>query len=158
MNYNKLKELFVRYKKYAIVGVILAFILIVYVVSSRSGDNEMLKLNSSGDYSSKNVGLNNNSGTGEIQEYDYTEAMDHIGEKAVVKGKVVKVFTSKSNTTFLDFCPEFNNCSFSAVIFASDLKKFKDVKSYEREVKITGLIKSYNGKAEIILDGPEQVE
>ena len=91
-------------------------------------------------------------------EYDYTEAPDHIGEKATVTGIVNKIFTSKSGTVFFDYCDNFQTCPFSAVIFASDLSKFKDLEQYQREVKITGLIKSYQGKAEIILNGPEQIE
>ena len=90
--------------------------------------------------------------------YDFTEAVEHIGEKASVKGKVFRVFTSKSGVTFLDFCEKFDDCPFSAVIFASDLEKFPNVKQYERSMTLTGLIKSYNGKAEIILDSPDQIK
>jgi DNA/RNA endonuclease YhcR with UshA esterase domain len=91
-------------------------------------------------------------------DYDYTEAVDHIGEKATVTGTVQSVFTSKSGTVFFDFCENFQTCTFSAVIFASDVPKFKDLMQYEREVKLTGIIKSYEGKAEIILNGPEQIK
>jgi hypothetical protein len=96
--------------------------------------------------------------SGEIREYGFSEALDHIGEKARVKGEVLRVFTAKSGVTFLDFCEDFSDCPFSAVIFVSDAKKFSDVSKYEREVIITGTIKSYNGKAEIILKSPEQIE
>ena len=90
-------------------------------------------------------------------DYDYTEAIDHVGEKATVSGTVTKVFTSKSGTVFLDFCEDFATCPFSAVIFASDVTKFQDLTQYERKLSITGLIKSYQGKAEIILSSPEQI-
>lgn len=103
-----------------------------------------------------NIGVDNLSD--KIPEYDYTEAPDHIGERAVVKGTVVKVFTAKSGVTFLDFCEDFYDCPFSAVIFASDLKKFQDVSKFQREVLITGTIKSYQGKAEIIINNPEQIK
>jgi hypothetical protein len=93
----------------------------------------------------------------EIPEYDYTEALAHIGERAAVNGTVLKVFTSKSGTTFLDFCEGFSDCPFSAVIFASDAKKFPDVSKLKRKAKITGVIRSYQGKAEIILSDPEQL-
>lgn len=93
----------------------------------------------------------------EIAEYSFEEAVNHIGEEAVISGKVVKVFTSKSNTTFLDFCSDFKKCSFSAVIFASDKEKFGNLKDLEGDIRIHGLIKSYQGKAEIILEDPEQV-
>ena len=93
-----------------------------------------------------------------IPEYNYIEALNHIGERAIVKGKVLKVFTSKSGVTFLDYCESFSDCPFSAVIFASDLKKFPDIKKFERAIEITGIIKSYNGKAEIILNNPNQIK
>ena len=91
-------------------------------------------------------------------EYTVEEAVDHIGENATVVGTISQIFTSKSGTIFLDFCENFQTCPFSAVIFASDAAKFKDLDKYKKEVRLTGLIKSYQGKAEIILDGPEQIE
>jgi hypothetical protein len=91
-------------------------------------------------------------------DYDFTEARDHIGEKAKVRGKVSRVFTAKSGVTFLDFCPEFSGCPFSAVIFAGDTTKFGDLMSYERDVIVSGIIKSYQGSAEIILNDPSQIE
>ncbi len=94
---------------------------------------------------------------GEIKEYDFTEAKDHIGEKAIVRGKVVKTYTAKSGVSFLDFCSSYKTCPFTAVIFASDLEKFGDLKQYMRDVRIEGTIKTYNGKAEIILNDREQI-
>jgi len=90
--------------------------------------------------------------------YEFTEAPDHIGEKATVTGTVTRVFTSKSGTTFLNFCEDYNDCPFTAVIFASDAPKFENLSQYEREVRITGLIKSYGGRAEIIISDPKQIE
>lgn len=95
---------------------------------------------------------------GQLLEYDYKEAIDHIGEEAKVTGKVVKIYTAKNGVTFFDFCEKYKDCPFSAVIFASDLEKFGDLKHYQREIKISGTIKLYNGKAEIILNNKEQVE
>ena len=95
--------------------------------------------------------------TGEIKEYAYTDAKDHIGEDAIVIGKVVKTYTAKSGVSFLDFCSNYKACPFTAVIFASDLDKFGDLKQFEREVRLKGTIKSYNGKAEIILKDREQI-
>lgn len=48
--------------------------------------------------------------------------------------------------------------SFFAVLFASDLEKFGDLKQYQRDVKISGTIKLYNGKPQIILNDKEQIE
>ncbi len=95
---------------------------------------------------------------GVTPEYDYSEAPKHIGERATVRGTVEKIFTAKSGVTFFDFCQGFDACPFGAVVFASDLKSFGDLKRYQRAVKLYGVIKSYQGKAEMVLNGPDQIE
>ena len=70
----------------------------------------------------------------------------------------MKTFTAKSGVTFFDFCQGFDACPFSAVIFASDLKAFGDLAGYQRTVKLTGVIRSYQGKAEMVLNSPDQIE
>ncbi|MBU6231212.1 MAG: hypothetical protein KGI45_02525 [Patescibacteria group bacterium] len=92
-----------------------------------------------------------------IPEYDFTEAPDHIGEKAAVSGVVLKAFTSQSGVTFLDFC-KTSKCPFSAVIFKDNAAAFGDMQSYVRPVTLTGVIRSYEGSAEMILDDPGQIE
>lgn len=93
----------------------------------------------------------------DTKNYSYTDAPSHIGEYAKVSGPVVTVFTSKTGTTFLDFCSDYSSCPFSAVIFASDNNKFPNLSQYQRNVTITGLIKSYQGRAEIIINSPDQI-
>ena len=91
--------------------------------------------------------------------YDYTEAKNHEGEFANVTGTVIQVYTSKSNTTFFDFCSDYKNCGFGAVIFSSALSRFPDIKQYEgKNVTVSGLIKDYQGNAEIIINGPDQIK
>lgn len=91
--------------------------------------------------------------------YDYTEAKNHEGEFANVTGTVVLVYTTKSNTTFFDFCSDYKNCGFSAVVFSSALSRFPNIKQYEgKNITISGLIKDYQGNAEIIINGPDQVK
>ncbi len=152
-----------KYKKWIILS--LTFIIFIFALVVMLGDgsgDRVIKPQGGmlGDGGSKNTSSAKSAGSdsGEIQEYEYLEAIDHIGEKARITGEVLRVFTAKSGVTFLDFCEDFNDCPFSAVIFASDAKKFPDVSKYERKVTITGTIKSYNGKAEIILKSPEQIE
>ena len=53
----------------------------------------------------------------------------------------------KGGVSFFDYCKSSTKCPFSAVIFASDLDKFGDVSKYERSLEVTGVIKSYQGKA-----------
>jgi endonuclease YncB( thermonuclease family) len=90
---------------------------------------------------------------------DYTEAPNHIGEYACVSGKIDHVYTSQKGTIFLNFCPDYKTCSFGAVIFVTDAYKFSNPKQYEGQtVEITGLIKSYQGRPEIILNDPGQIK
>jgi micrococcal nuclease len=88
----------------------------------------------------------------------YTEAPEHVGEYACVVGRVDHVNTPKK-TTFLNFCPDYKTCPFGAVIFSSDAYKFPNPKQYEgKTVEITGLIRSYQGRPEIILKDPGQIK
>ncbi len=90
---------------------------------------------------------------------DYTEAPNHIGEYACVSGKIDHVYTSQKGTTFLNFCPDYKTCPFGAVIFGSNAYKFSNPRQYEgKTVEITGLIRSYQGRPEIILNDPGQIK
>lgn len=93
-----------------------------------------------------------------IPEYDYTEAKEHIGTYAVVSGTVMKVTTTKTGTTFLNFCKTAKNCPFTVVIFKSDSKKFSDVEKFVGKIRITGVIQAYKGQAEVVLKSMDQVE
>jgi len=85
---------------------------------------------------------------------------DYIGQEKTVQGKVIQGTRSKTNTIFLNFGSAYPNHCFTAVIFSSDLGMFpaKPEDYYEgKTVRVTGLIKDYNGKPEIILEKKEQV-
>jgi len=89
---------------------------------------------------------------------DYTEAPNHVGEYACVVGRVDHVNRPRE-TTFLNFCPDYKTCPFGAVIFRSDAYKFPNPEQYEgKTVEITGLIRSYQGRSEIILKDPKQIK
>ena len=93
-----------------------------------------------------------------IGTIDYTEASNHVGKYASVRGKLVEAYTSKTGTVFLDFCENYKTCSFSGVIFADDVKKFGDLSRYNgTTVTLTGKIVSYEGRAEIVLSDPSQL-
>jgi endonuclease YncB( thermonuclease family) len=90
---------------------------------------------------------------------DYTEAPNHVGEYACVSGKIDHVYTSQKGTIFLNFCPDYKTCPFYAVIFSSDAYKFPNPKQYEGEtVEITGLIRAYQGRSQIVLNDPGQIK
>ncbi len=88
----------------------------------------------------------------------YTEAPEHVGEYACVAGRVDHVNTPKE-TTFLNFGPDYKTSPFGAVIFRSAAYKFPNPNQYEgKTVEITGLIRTYQGRAEIVLNDPGQIK
>ena len=90
---------------------------------------------------------------------NYTGAGKHVGEYACVIGKVNNVYTSSKGNNFLNFCANYKTCPFSAVIFNSDSYKFSDIQSYNKKVvEISGLVKTYKGRAEIIINDPSQIK
>ena len=90
---------------------------------------------------------------------DYTEAPNHIGEYACVSGKIDHVYTSQKGAIFLNFCLDYKTCPFGATIFNKDAYKFPNPKQYEGEtLEITGLIRAYQGRSQIILDDLGQIK
>jgi micrococcal nuclease len=84
----------------------------------------------------------------------------HEGSLTIVCGKVMGTFKSKSGTTFINFGAAFPNQTFSAVIMESSLEKF----SYQpvdylknKDVCVTGMVKMYKEKPEILIKGPNQI-
>ena len=93
-----------------------------------------------------------------IGTIDYTEAPQHIGSYASVRGTLIDAYTASSGTVFLDFCKSYSSCPFAGVIFASDAKAFGDLsKDAGKTVTLTGTITAYNGRAEIKLSNPSQL-
>jgi hypothetical protein len=90
---------------------------------------------------------------------DFKKAGDYVGEYKCVTGKVDHVYISSKGNVFLNFCPDYRTCPFFAVIFASDSYKFSNPKQYQgKVVEISGVIKTYQGRAEIILNDPAQIK
>jgi hypothetical protein len=86
------------------------------------------------------------------------EAALHTGENTCVEGRVLRVYTSRSGSTFLDFCQDYRNCPFGSVIFAADRSRFGNLGALEgKKVEISGEITTYNGRAEIIIRDPKQI-
>lgn len=86
-------------------------------------------------------------------------ASEHVGETQCIEGKLDHLYTSKKGTVFLNFCPSYQTCPFQAVIFASDAPKFSQLSKLKGQlVQMTGLITTYQGKAEMIIHGPNQIK
>jgi DNA/RNA endonuclease YhcR with UshA esterase domain len=87
------------------------------------------------------------------------EAGQYISTNITVKGLVSQVSQSRSGTIFINFGGEYPNVVFFAVIFDDYLDQFTDVFSLEGAViAVTGTVKMYRGKPEIILTSNSQIK
>lgn len=90
---------------------------------------------------------------------DINDVANFVAQEKCVRGKIEKVFISKSGTIFLDFCQDYKTCPFTAVIFKSDSAKFENIKELNgKTIELTGLIKTYKGQPEIIINEPSQIK
>ena len=88
----------------------------------------------------------------------FREAGGHIGETKCIVGKVVRVTVGAKGVHFLDFCEDQMTCPFTVVVFSHDLKDVGDVRRLEgRTIEVHGAVKSYDGRAEIILNRISQI-
>ena len=89
----------------------------------------------------------------------WKDANKYYGEIMTVEGVVVRTYNS-GKTCFLNFHPNWEKY-FQAVIFTGDLDKFpphpEDFYLYKK-VRVTGLIKKYRGRPEIILRDKRQIK
>ncbi|MFA6463716.1 MAG: phospholipase D-like domain-containing protein [Candidatus Paceibacterota bacterium] len=90
---------------------------------------------------------------------DFKEASNHIGESISVQGKVIDIYKSAKGLTFFDYCSSYKNCPFSVVIFSDKISNFKNLSTYiGKTILVSGTIKPYNGKAEMILNTESQIK
>ena len=86
------------------------------------------------------------------------QAAAHIGERVVVEGKVVVVYTSPSGNIYFNFGAVYPRQDFSVVIFSADGGAFLNVAKYaHRRVAVTGVVERYRGKPEIVVHSPRQL-
>ena len=90
------------------------------------------------------------------------EAGKYLGRELIIEGKVADAYhDSKSNTVFFNFEKVYPNQCFTGVIFSSNLYKFvQNPEDYylNKTVRIMGEVKEYQGRPEIILETPNQIE
>jgi len=93
---------------------------------------------------------------------DACEAGQYLGREIIVEGKVADAYChSESNTVFLNFEEAYPEQCFTGVIFSSDLYKFvQHPEDYylDKTIRIMGEVKNYQGRPEIILEDPSQIE
>ena len=95
----------------------------------------------------------------QTREIRADEAASHVGETLTVRGVVANVGTSRAGNTFINFGRPYPNQVFTAVIFKERTGLFPNVHALEgQEVHVTGQIRLYKGKPEIILESPSQLK
>jgi hypothetical protein len=91
------------------------------------------------------------------------EAANHTGEQGTVCGTVASAHfanRTRGQPTFINLDRPYPNQIFTALIWGSDRSKFNHApETYYpgKTVCVTGTIKSYQGKPEIIVKSPEQI-
>ena len=95
--------------------------------------------------------------------YAAAEAASHIGETITICDKVYGtkfLETSGTQPTFLNLGAAYPNSPFTVVIFGKDRPNFKEqpeVYYNNKKVCVTGLVKEYNGKPEIVISGEGEI-
>jgi hypothetical protein len=87
------------------------------------------------------------------------DASSYVGQTVTIKGIVDGVHTaSRSGVTFIDMGGQYPHNAFTGVIFREDTAKFSSVGSLSgKVVEITGRVRLYKGKPEIILKAASQL-
>jgi hypothetical protein len=91
------------------------------------------------------------------------EAINHVGQMAIVCGRVASAkFAANTNgkPTFLNLDKPFPNHIFTAVIWGKDRPAFSYAPESlaDRRICVSGTIEAYNGRAEIKVSGPGQIQ
>jgi hypothetical protein len=89
---------------------------------------------------------------------DFHRAGEYTGQQACISGRVLRVFTSRTGNTFLDFCADYRNCSFTSIVFASDRPKFGDLNTLQgRDIELRGEVRLYHNQPEVVISDPNQI-
>ncbi|MDD5746413.1 MAG: hypothetical protein PHO30_04025, partial [Candidatus Omnitrophica bacterium] len=92
------------------------------------------------------------------QVINWQDPAKHYGENAVVEGTIVAAHNS-GKACFLNFHPDYKH-HFTVVIFVSAFPLFPaNPENYYmgKKVRVSGYIKEYQGKPEMILNEPSQI-
>jgi micrococcal nuclease len=93
------------------------------------------------------------------KEISWEEAANYYGQTVWVRGKVVAA-NNTGKVCFLNFHRNWKRY-FTVVIFASSFSRFPEPpeKLYlNKEIRVYGRLKEYQGKPEIIVESPDQIE
>ncbi len=85
------------------------------------------------------------------------EAGNHIGKIMTVRGKVDRVHVSQKGDVFIDMGGKHPNATFTAICFKQVIPTAQLEPLAGKTISISGKIKEYNGKVEIILESADQI-
>ena len=86
-------------------------------------------------------------------------AVNHYGEKVTVCSKVYGT-KALEKVTFINLGASYPNSLLTVVIFTKDKDKFKSAPEAmynEKTICVTGELKEYNDKPEIVVSSPDQI-
>jgi hypothetical protein len=91
------------------------------------------------------------------------EAKDHVGEQAIVCGKVASsryAATTRGKPTFLNLDKAYPSQVFTVLIWGESREKFgtPEEKYREKQICVTGKITEYRGAPEIVVSDPLNIE
>jgi DNA/RNA endonuclease YhcR with UshA esterase domain len=89
-----------------------------------------------------------------------SEAVQHVGQSVTVEGVVAEVrHAASGKATFIDIGGRYPDNPFAVVIFADDAGKFPKVDDLAgKTIDVTGTIKLYRKKPEMILNDAAQLK
>ena len=88
------------------------------------------------------------------------EVKSYVGKTVVVDAAVSGIHHARSGSSvMLDMNGVYPSNAFTAVVFKSDLGKFSNLDALSgKTVRISGKVKIYRGKPEIVLSDPNQIK
>lgn len=93
--------------------------------------------------------------------YTAKEAWNHVGEKALVCGKVVNIYYAKKSRgkpTFLNLERNYPNQLFTVIIWDESRSDFKNIQNYKgKQLCFEGTIESYKERPQMIIESPRKI-
>lgn len=92
------------------------------------------------------------------------DAINHIGQQAIVCGNVASIhfsFRTKGQPTFINLNKSYPHHVFTVLIWGSDRSKFPgDPENYysNKRICVSGKIKEFKGAPEIVVKNPSQIK
>lgn len=89
----------------------------------------------------------------------WQEAGQHMGQTVTVEGDIVRSYNS-GKVAFLNFAEEYQG-TFTVAIFASDFGQWPETPDQyylDQRIRVTGVVKEYQGAPEMIVESPAQIE